>query len=108
MDLRGRSALITGGTQGVGSAIALSLAQAGANIILHGLEPNDAAIETISQCLAHSVRVTPLYCDLLQPIDQVIQQLGEGALAIDSKVDLLVNNAGIFIDRPATAALEAS
>lgn len=42
LDLRGRSALITGGTQGVGSAIAQSLAQAGANIILHGLEPTDS------------------------------------------------------------------
>ena len=100
LDLQGRCALITGGTQGVGSAIAQSLAQAGANLIVHGLEPNDAAFETLAQCRAHSVQVTPLYCDLLQPIDQVIQQLGDGALAIDSKIDLLVNNAGVFIDRP--------
>lgn len=100
LDLRGRCALVTGGTQGVGAAIALSLAKAGANLVLHGLEENPIARQTISECQKHSIEVTPLYCNLLDPIDQVIHKLGDGAFAVQSEIDLLVNNAGVFIDRP--------
>ena len=68
MNLNGRTALVTGGTQGVGAAIAISLAKAGANLVLHGLHEDPSAIATIDACLAHGVRVTPLYCDLTQSI----------------------------------------
>ncbi len=47
-NLSGHTALITGGTQGVGAAIAKSVAKAGANVILHGLKENDDALERLS------------------------------------------------------------
>ncbi len=99
-DLQGHVALITGGTQGVGGAIAMSLAKAGANLILHGLVEDECALETISQCQTFGVRVSPLYCDLTQPIDIVLNDLAERALEIEPDIDLLVNNAGVFIDLP--------
>ena len=37
IDLKGRTALVTGGTMGVGRSIAKSLAEAGSNVVLHGL-----------------------------------------------------------------------
>jgi NAD(P)-dependent dehydrogenase (short-subunit alcohol dehydrogenase family) len=100
MILKGHSALVTGATQGVGSAIAQSLAKAGANLVLHGLKQDDSALETIRQCLAYGVRVTPVYCDLWQPIPTVLLELAERAIQIEPELSLLVNNAGVFIDKP--------
>ncbi len=100
MNLTGHSALITGGTQGVGAAIALSLAKAGANLVLHGLKEDDLALATIQQCQAYGVRVTPIYCDLWQPIETILREIGECSTEIDMELSLLVNNAGVFIDKP--------
>ncbi len=100
MNLTGRSALVTGGTQGVGAAIALSLAKAGVNLVLHGLKEDDLAIETIRQCQVLGVRATPIYCDLWQPLDIVLRDVGDRAADIEPEITLLVNNAGVFIDHP--------
>ena len=100
MNLTGHSALITGGTQGVGAAIALSLAKAGANLVLHGLKENDLALDTIQQCRAFGVRVTPIYCDLWQPVETILRDIGQRSTEIDMELNLLVNNAGVFIDKP--------
>ncbi len=100
MNLTGHSALITGGTQGVGAAIALSLAKAGANLILHGLKEDDLALATIQQCQAYGVRVTPIYCDLWQPVETILRGVGERSTEIDMELSLLINNAGVFIDKP--------
>ena len=77
MNLSGHSALITGGTQGVGAAIAMSLAKAGAHLVLHGLKEDELALATIKKCQAYGVRVIPLYCDLWQPIDSILQKIGQ-------------------------------
>ena len=100
MNLTGRSALVTGGTQGVGAAIALSLAKAGVNLVLHGLKEDDLAIETIRQCQVLGVRATPIYFDLWQPLDIVLRDVGDRAADIEPEISLLVNNAGVFIDQP--------
>ena len=48
IDLKDRSALVTGSTQGVGQAIAIGLARAGANVVVHGLREDDSARETVA------------------------------------------------------------
>ena len=100
MNLTGLSALVTGGTQGVGAAIALSLAQAGAHLVVHGLREDALGLETIRQCQAFGTRVTPLYCDLWQPLDTVLRDVAERAMELEPNISLLVNNAGVFIDKP--------
>ncbi len=100
MNLTGRSALITGGTQGVGAAIALSLAKAGVNLVLHGHREDATALATIEQCKSHGVRVTPIYCDLWQPIETVLRDVGKHSIELEPELSLLVNNAGVFIDKP--------
>ena len=62
--LDGRSALITGGTQGVGAAIAMSLAKGGANVVLHGLEPTESAESTLETCRSFGVAAHAIYHDL--------------------------------------------
>lgn len=93
-DLKGRTAIITGSTSGIGAGVAEALAGAGADIVLNGF--GDAQqIETFRTGLAktHSVRVIYSNADLSDPeavrgmIAQAVEQLGP--------VDILINNAGI-------------
>lgn len=91
--LRGRSAVVTGSTSGIGLAVAEGLAAAGCNVALSGF--GDAAeIEATRQRLAAlGVRVTWSPADLSQG-DQVRGYV-EQAIADFGAVDILVNNAGI-------------
>ena len=100
MNLTGRSALVTGGTQGVGAAIALSLAKAGVHLVLQGLKQDALALETVEQCRSFGVRVHPIYCNLWQPIETILIEVAQEAIQIESDITLLVNNAGVFIDKP--------
>lgn len=100
MKLTGHTALVTGGTQGVGAAIALSIAKEGANLVLHGLKEDESAIATLEKCRAYGVRVTPIYCNLWQPLETVLYELAEHSIEIEPDLSLLVNNAGVFIDKP--------
>lgn len=98
MRLDGRTALITGSTQGVGAAMAVSLSQAGCNVILHGLEENEHSQETLAQCRASGVQAHCLFVDLAQPTEAAVAQLTSAVAETGLQVDTLVNNAGICID----------
>lgn len=100
MDLRGRTALITGGTQGVGGAISRKLAKCGADVLIHGLKDDAMAQLTVEACRSHGVEASTIFCDLSQPLKTTIDTLGPAANPQLQKVDLLVNNAGVFIDLP--------
>jgi len=94
-DLTGRSALVTGAARGLGRAIALSLADAGADVAL-GLRDKSADQGLIKEIEAKGRRVLPLQMDVLN--------LTESRAAIDAtiaafgKLDILVNNAGGGVD----------
>lgn len=96
--LDGRTALITGGTQGVGAAIARSLSRAGADVLLHGREPNDHAYATRDACLAEGVRCELLFQDLAAELPQATDALLTQADQCGFSVDTLVNNAGVYIE----------
>lgn len=94
-DLGGRSALVTGAARGLGRAIALALADAGADVAL-GLRDKSAAGGLVEEIEAKGRRALPLQLDVLD--------LKQGAAAIDAaivafgKLDILVNNAGGGVD----------
>ena len=94
-DLSGHRALITGGTQGVGGAIAQAVAAAGADVVLHGLSDDELAQQTLSKCRDSGANAQLVTADLMTPPDGYLD-----ALAGLDDVDLLINNAGTCIDVP--------
>lgn len=100
MNLNGRVALITGGTQGVGAAIAIAIAKAGGHVVLHGLRDDALCKETVAACKAAGARVHTVFCDLMAPTGPAVEQLTTETLKFEPEVSLLVNNAGTFIDKP--------
>jgi 2-deoxy-D-gluconate 3-dehydrogenase len=90
-DLTGKVAAVTGANTGIGQAIALALAEAGADVALVGRSPAD---ETASEVRALGRRAALIDADLstAAPAAQVV---GE-ALAALGGLDILVNNAGII------------
>jgi glucose 1-dehydrogenase len=100
IDLNGRRALITGSTQGVGRAIALAFARAGADLVLHGLTLDDRGRRTRDDCAAWGGRVELIEGDLAGPTENSVQQVFQRATAALSDIDVLVNNAGTYADVP--------
>ena len=94
MSLRGRSALVTGSTSGIGLGIARAFASSGANVVLNGFG-DLAEIERLRAGLAdeHGVRVAYDGADLSDP-DAVASLVRRAQEAVGG-ADILVNNAGI-------------
>ena len=88
--LKGKTALITGSTSGIGLGIALSLARQGAQIVLNGFGDTEAAR---SEVATTGVRVGYHGADMSQPAE--IEAMMAYAAAEFGGVDILVNNAGI-------------
>lgn len=98
-NLAGRTALVTGSSQGVGRAIAFSLAQAGADLLLHGLHDDATAKETVAKCRSFGRNVAFLSCDLACSNETVLGFARE-AVELVADIDILVNNAGGYFDVP--------
>ncbi|MGE0737380.1 MAG: 3-hydroxybutyrate dehydrogenase [Alphaproteobacteria bacterium] len=92
--LKGKTAVVTGSTSGIGLAIARALAEQGANVVLNGFG-DAAAIERIRADLAQRAGVQALYhgADMTKPGE--IADLIAGTAERLGGVDILVNNAGI-------------
>ena len=92
--LKGKTALVTGSTSGIGLGIAEAFAAGGANLVLNGFGRADD-IEALRARLAADHRVTVRYdaADMTRP-DQ-IEAMMKKAIAEFGAVDVLVNNAGI-------------
>ncbi len=104
-DLTGRVAVVTGGTSGLGRAIALGLAAAGADVVptsrrLPEVEKVAAEIEGLGR---RSLRIAS---DVLNRAS--LQALHDGVIAAFGKVDILVNAAGITAKAPTLQAEEAA
>lgn len=96
MKLEGKIALITGGSQGLGRAIALKLAGNGADIAIVYVGPDEPAAATCKEIEAMGRRVKAYYCDVRDE-----DKVNETVAAVKKdlgQIDILVNNAGVTRD----------
>lgn len=92
MVLRGRRALVTGASRGIGAAVAVGLSEAGADVVLSGRDLR--ALESVRENLK-GVRTAVLPCDLADA--DAVERLAADALDVFGGLDILVNNAGITL-----------
>lgn len=90
-DLSGRVAVVTGANTGIGQAIALALAEAGADIACVGRTPAD---ETVTRAQAMGRKAAIITADLstIEPVARIVDE----TLTTLGRLDVLVNNAGII------------
>jgi 3-oxoacyl-[acyl-carrier protein] reductase len=96
IDLTGRSAVVTGGSRGIGRAIVLRLAGQGADVTFSYRGNAAAAAETAAAVAALGRRAIAQQGDVTDPA--AAEALVKAALEAHGKVDILVNNAGITRD----------
>jgi NAD(P)-dependent dehydrogenase (short-subunit alcohol dehydrogenase family) len=97
-DLTGQTALVTGAARGLGRAISLALAHAGADVAL-GLRDVNSADDVAREIESMGRRVCRLQMDISH-LDQVFRAVEDTASRL-GKLDILVNNAGISPENPA-------
>jgi NAD(P)-dependent dehydrogenase (short-subunit alcohol dehydrogenase family) len=97
-DLSGRVALVTGGSRGLGKAMALGFAQAGADVVISSRHENELQGAAREIRAGTPVRVGHLVADMTQR-DQA-DQLAQWAIEAMGRVDILVNNAGTNLPQP--------
>jgi NAD(P)-dependent dehydrogenase (short-subunit alcohol dehydrogenase family) len=98
--LTGKTVLVTGAAKRIGRSIALALAERGADVVITYLASQAEAEQTVHALAAHDVDTLAIRCDLRNPED--IEQTVSTVINDFGRIDLLVNNAGIF----ASEALE--
>lgn len=101
MALKGKNAIVTGSTSGIGLGVAVTLAKEGVNILLNGFgtpEEIDAAKKAVA---AAGVKVDYSNADMSKP-EQIAAMVQQGEKAF-GQIDILVNNAGIQFTSPIEA-----
>jgi 3-oxoacyl-[acyl-carrier protein] reductase len=94
--LKGKTAVITGGSRGIGKAIALKMAENGANIAILYAGNEKAAEATVVSAREFGIRAACYQCDVSdfsktkEAVDSIREEFGS--------IDILVNNAGIIRD----------
>lgn len=97
MDFTNKTAIVTGGSRGIGLAIAAKLAKGGANIAILYVGDESEGIKAKEELSQYGTKVEQYFCDVSdfdaskQVVDKVIEEFGG--------VDILVNNAGITRDK---------
>ena len=92
MDLSGCAALVTGGSGDLGRAIALTLAEAGADVAVTWVGYREGAVETCRQVEKRGRRAAMIQLDQRDPL--AIEPAVNDAVAALGRLDVLVNNAG--------------
>jgi 3-oxoacyl-[acyl-carrier protein] reductase len=92
MDLEGKTALITGGATGIGRAVALKLAQGGANIVINYSKSQAEAEDTLHEVEKKGVK--GILCRTDVSSDDQVRRMVDEALRAFGRIDVLVNSAG--------------
>lgn len=98
--LAGQTALVTGGSSGIGAAVAIALAEAGAHVVVNYARSAQGAEEVVAKIQASGGKAIAVQADVSQ--EEQVLQLFQQTLDAYGTVDILVNNAGIQKDRAFT------
>jgi len=93
MDLKGKAAIVTGGNSGIGMAIALALAEAGANICIDYVSNERATEDLEKKIVALGDQAIGVEADVSKVED--LQRLIDETVKAFGRVDIMVNNAGV-------------
>jgi len=104
--LDGRVALITGGSQGLGFAMAQALAEAGANVVVTSRQSEKAQASAAAIAATTGQHTLGLAVDVTDA--QQVEAMVQSTLQAYGRIDILVNNAGINIRKPLEEFDEAS
>ena len=96
MSLTGKTAIVTGGSRGIGRAVCLDLARRGCNIVLSFAGNTAAADQTVAECQALGVQALAVQGNVADA--DAVKALFDAALEKFGAIDILVNNAGITRD----------
>lgn len=96
--LAGQTALVTGASSGIGEGVAISLAEAGANIIVNYASNADSANSIVERIESSGVHAIAIKADVSKE-DEVINMFQQ-AIQHFGTIDILVNNAGLQKDAP--------
>ena len=96
MDLTGKVALVTGASRGIGQAVAVELAKAGADVIVNYIGNEAVAQETVEKVEALGRKALKIKADVGNADE--VQAMVDEAHAAFGHIDVLVNNAGITRD----------
>jgi len=93
MILKDKVAIVTGGNQGIGRAIALGLAREGAQLVINYIENEQAAEDLLSQIQIIGQEAIKVRGDVA--VEEDVQRIVSEALSQFKKIDILINNAGL-------------
>ncbi|MCU6791851.1 SDR family oxidoreductase [Paenibacillus sp. WQ 127069] len=99
MDIQGKVFVITGGSSGLGKAMAIEMVNRGANVVINGRREQELA-HAAKEIDPTGKQVQFVAGNVADP--KIAQQLIEESLAHYGRIDTLVNNAGIFMSKPFT------
>ncbi len=102
-DIRGRVALVTGSSKGLGKAMALGLAKAGADLALCARSLKELR-RTKAEAETHGVKANAYRMDVLSRAS--IRETVASVIGDFGKIDILVNNAGVNVRKPVTQLAE--
>jgi 3-oxoacyl-(acyl-carrier-protein) reductase len=106
MRLKGKVAVVTGGSRGIGRAIAIALAEEGADVAIN-YQRNEALAKEVAQDIERMGRAVEIYqADVSDP--EQVSRMRDAVVKRFERVDILVNNAGINRDKSFVKMDEAS
>lgn len=94
MQLRGKTAIVTGGARRLGREISLALASRGANVVIHYAHSTSYAVQTLAEIESLGVAGITVKADFAQPAEA--PRVVASAVATFGRADILINNAAVF------------
>lgn len=106
MSLQNKVAIVTGSSRGIGKAIALRLADSGADIVLNAINNIERCEETVNELKSKGVKAMAVKADVGNLDD--VQKIIDTTISEFGRIDILVNNAGVIEDMSCLAMTDES